>query len=370
MRVSSVQRELNNMGKIRLAIIGTNGVPNQYGGFETLVEFLAEYLHERFDITIYCSKTQKTRVKDYKSCRLVYLPLKANGWQGILYDALSVALTARKFDRILILGCSSLITIRLYSRFKSKFILNIGGIDWRRSKWGKLQKWLIHSAEKTSIPICAKIISDNEGIREYIKETYNKDSFMIEYGGDQVTKESVTQEAIIKYPFLNNPYALVVARIQSDNNIEMSIKGCLNAKVPLVVVGNWNHSQYGIELRDKYSSERNLYLLDAIYDQKELNILRSNADVYIHGHSGGGTNPSLVEIMTLEVPVYCYNSNYNRYTTEDKSLYYCDENELSVLLSTTTNEKKEEMTSVLSEVAFRRYRWEIIAEKYAEVIEK
>lgn len=357
------------MEKLSLAIIGTNGVPNQYGGFETLVDYLAEYLHDRFYITIYCSRTQKTRIKEYKGCKLKYLPLGANGVEGILYDGLSVAITAPRYDRVLLLGCSSLLAIRLFSCFKNKFILNIGGIDWRRSKWGKMQKWFIHTAEKTCIPICSKIISDNEGIREYIKETYGKDSYMIEYGGDQVTKENITQEAIIKYPFLNNPYALVVARIQSDNNIEMSIKGCLNAKVPLVVVGNWNHSQYGIELREKYASEKSLYLLDAIYNQKELNILRSNADVYIHGHSGGGTNPSLVEIMTLEVPVYCYNSNYNRYTTEDKSLYYSDEDELSVLLSTTTKEKKDKMTSVLSEVAFRRYRWEVIAEKYAEVIE-
>ena len=358
------------MGKLSLAIIGTNGVPNQYGGFETLVEFLAEYLHDRFDITIYCSKTQKTRIKEYKGCKLKYLPLKANGWQALLYDSLSIALCAPKYDRVLILGCSSLFTIRLFSGYKKKFILNNGGIDWRRSKWGPFQRWLLRTTEKISETICTKIISDNEGIRDYIKETYGKDSYMIEYGGDQVTKETVTPEAEEKYPFLNMPYALVVARIQSDNNIEMSIKGCLKTDIPLVVVGNWNNSQYGIELRQKYASEKNLYLLDAIYDQKELNIIRSNASIYVHGHSGGGTNPSLVEIMTLEVPVVCYNSNYNRYTTEEKSFYYNNDEELAKLLSTLTEEQKQKMKSDLAEVAYRRYRWEVIADKYAEVIEK
>lgn len=358
------------MKKTRLAIIGTNGVPNQYGGFETLVEFLAQYLSDRFDITIYCSKTQKTRVKHYKGCFLKYLPLNANGWQGILYDALSVALTAPKYDEVLILGCSSIITIRLFSGYKKKFILNIGGIDWRRSKWGKVASWFIHESEKACVPICPRIISDNEGIREYIKETYNKDSYLIEYGGDQVTKQPITPKAKEKYSFLNSDYALVVARIQSDNNIEMSIQGCLKAQYPLVVVGNWNSSDYGRELRQKYALEKDLYLLDAIYDQDELNILRSNASLYIHGHSGGGTNPSLVEIMNLEVPVLCYGSNYNRYTTEDKSLYYNNEEELAKLIFKITPEDKIALSHSLKEVADRRYKWKIIAEKYAQVIEQ
>lgn len=358
------------MDKLKLAIIGTNGVPNQYGGFETLVEFLAEYLANRYDITIYCSKTQRTRIKEYKDCRLIYLPLKANGWQALLYDSLSIALTASKYDRVLILGCTSLLTIRLFKGYQKKFILNNGGIDWKRSKWGPFQKWLLRTTEKTSVSVCNKIISDNEGIREYILETHHKDSYMIEYGGDQVTKESITLEAKSKYSFLGSKYALVVARIQSDNNIEMSIQGCIEADYPLVVVGNWNGSPYGIELRKKYENTPNLYLLDAIYDQKELNILRSNATLYIHGHSGGGTNPSLVEIMTLEVPALCYNSNFNRYTTEDKTRYYNNSQELADLIKKTTEIELAKIKLDLAEVAHRRYRWSIIAEKYAEIIEK
>lgn len=356
--------------KKKVAIIGTNGVPNQYGGFETLVDYLAEYLHDRFDITIYCSRTQKTRIKEYKGCCLKYLPLSANGWQGILYDALSVAITAPKYDEVLILGCSSIFTIRLFSSYKKKYILNIGGIDWRRSKWGKVASWFIHESEKACVPICPRIISDNEGIREYIKETYNKDSYLIEYGGDQVTKQPITSESKEKYSFLNSDYALVVARIQSDNNIEMSIKGCLKAQYPLVVVGNWNSSDYGQALRQKYGSEKGLYLLDAIYNQDELNILRSNASIYIHGHSGGGTNPSLVEIMNLEVPVICFGSNYNRYTTENKSLYYNNADELTDLIMQITPKEKDDLTKALKEVADRRYKWKIIADKYAQVIEQ
>lgn len=355
--------------KLRLAIVGTNGVPNQYGGFETLVEYLAEYLHDKYDITIYCSKTQKTRIKEYKGCRLVYLPLKANGWQGILFDSLSMLITTFRYDRILVLGCSSIIVSSLLRPWGRKYVLNIGGIDWRRNKWGKLAKWMIHTSEKVNVPICKHIISDNEGIREYIKETYNKDSFLIEYGGDQVTYEPITEDARKKYPFLNGKYALVVARIQSDNNIEMSIKGCLNYQYPLVVIGNWNSCQYGIDLRKKYADCKNIIMLDAIYDQKILNIIRSNASMYIHGHSGGGTNPSLVEIMTLKVPIICFNNRYNNFTTEDKSMYYNNDVELSELLNRITSEDIERIKEDLYEVARRRYTWQTICDKYAEVID-
>lgn len=355
--------------KLKLAIVGTNGVPNQYGGFETLVEYLAEYLHGRYDITIYCSKTQKSRIKEYKKCRLVYLPLKANGWQGILYDSLSMLLTTFKYDRVLVLGCSSIVVSSLLRPWRKKYVLNIGGIDWRRNKWGTIAKWVIHTAEKVNVPMCKHVISDNKGIRDYFLETYKKDSFLIEYGGDQAIYEPITEDAKKVYSFLNGKYALVVARIQSDNNIEMSIQGCLNYRYPLVVIGNWNSCQYGIELRRKYSAYDNIIMLDAIYDQRVLNIIRSNAHVYIHGHSGGGTNPSLVEIMHLKVPVICFNNQYNNYTTEDKSLYYNNYLELETLLNNITERDIERIKNELYEVACRRYTWKTICEKYAEVID-
>ncbi len=355
--------------KQKLAIIGTNGVPAQYGGFETLVEYLVRYLASRFDITVFCSKTQKTRQSEYNGVRLKYIPFSANGAQGILYDAVSLIMSSRKYDQVLILGCGSIFTMFLYKHFGYKYTLNIGGIDWRRNKWGRIARWYIHTAEKISIPTCSRIVSDNEGIRSYIKQTYGKDSFLIEYGGDQVKKEFVNDLAIEKYPFLKQHYALVVARIQSDNNIEMSINGAVEAQYPLVVIGNWNFSQYGIQLREKYKEKDNIYLLDAIYDQKELNVIRSNAAMYIHGHSGGGTNPSLVEMMFLDVPILCFNNGYNNNTTEGKAYYYNNSKELADLLIGLSPEQITIEKEQLSEIAHRRYIWERIVNEYAKVIE-
>lgn len=356
------------MNKLKLAIIGTNGVPAQYGGFETLVENLVHYLSDQFDITVYCSKTQKSRIREYEGARLKYIPFSANRAQGILYDATSLFLTRKKYDQVLVLGIGSIVGMYLCRKYGYKYTLNIGGVDWRRDKWGRIAKWYIHTAEKGAIPYCSRIVADNEGIRSYIKQAYGKDSFLIEYGGDQVTKEPIDENALKKYPFLKQRYALVVARIQSDNNIEMSILGAKSANYPLVVVGNWSFTKYGIQLREKYQKEENLYLLDAIYDQKELNVLRSNASIYIHGHSGGGTNPSLVEEMFLDVPILCFNNGYNNNTTEDKAFYYNNAKELSELLSGLTPGQIEKEKIEMSEIAHRRYTWKRIAEEYAKVI--
>ena len=108
---------------------------------------------------------------------------------------------------------------------------------------------------------------------------------------------------------------------------------------PLVLVGNWNNSEYSKNLRKKYSSNSNLILLDPIYDQRELNVLRSNCTVYVHGHSAGGTNPSLVEAMYLGLPVFAFDVNFNRATTEGKARYFRSESELLAMLQQVNSER-------------------------------
>ena len=146
---------------------------------------------------------------------------------------------------------------------------------------------------------------------------------MIAYGGDQAQQKDITSEALKIYPFLKDKYSLSVARIQPDNNIDMICEAFQEeASMPLVFIGNWQNSAYGIKTKEKYQSSSNLILLDAIYDRDKLDIIRSNCTLYIHGHSAGGTNPSLVEAMYLGLPVFAFSSGYNEYTTENKALYF------------------------------------------------
>jgi glycosyltransferase involved in cell wall biosynthesis len=355
---------------LKIAIIGTRGIPAKYGGFETLVKFLAIYLSDKLDITIFCSKEQYPKLYEYHNSQLIYLPLSANGLQGIMYDSIAILKTYKRYDKILILGCSNIV-MSFMGKYRKKFILNVGGIEWQRIKWGYWASKLIKYSEKISIRNSECLVADNDGIRDYLLSIYNRESTVVEYGGDQVKRISVNEDYINKYPFLKADYILVVARIQPDNNIEMIIKACIDIKkYILVIIGNWNISEYGIKLKNAYKNIDHVILLDAIYDQEELNVIRSNTKIYLHGHSAGGTNPGLVEAMYLGLPVFCFDNVFNQNTSENKAFYFSNSEQLHDMLMTVSDPLLRQIANCMKEIAERRYRWEIIADKYYRLITK
>jgi glycosyltransferase involved in cell wall biosynthesis len=353
---------------LKLAIIGSQGIPAKYGGFETLVEFLAKYLSHKLEITVFCSREQYPKLREYNNSHLIYLPFSANGLQGIIYDSISILLSYKKYDKIFILGCSNIV-MSLMSRHSSKFILNIGGIEWQRNKWGYWASKLIKYSESISVKNSDYLIADNEGIKNYLLTTYNRESTLIEYGGDQVWRVAYNTTHLNKYKFLTDDYILSIARIQSDNNIEMIIKSFVGIeKYTLVIIGNWDFSEYGVKLRNTYKNNNCIILLDAIYDQELLNVIRSNAKLYVHGHSAGGTNPGLVEAMCLRLPVFCFDNIFNRFTTENKAEYFNASEKLHDMLLNLSDPLLKKKADDMQEIAERRYKWEIIAEKYYSVI--
>jgi len=356
----------------KIAIIGTNGIPSKYGGFETLVEYLAEYLGTQYDITIYCSsKTSIDKKSFYKNCKLEYIPLNANGWQSIIYDIVSIFKSHKKFDKILVLGCSGSIVMPLLLNYRNKFIMNLGGLDWQRSKWGFYTRKFLKFSEKMAVKYSGDVISDNLGIKEYLRKEYNCDSILITYGGDQVEKIAPQNSHLEKYPFLKSGYAFSVARIQPDNNIDMLLESFdETSPFPIVIVGNWHHSTYGKNILKKFINHPNIILLNAIYDQKELNILRSNCKVYLHAHSAGGTNPALVEAMNLSLPILTYDCVYNRYTTNSKALYFADSEELSKKIKSLSEDDLNTLGKNMYAIAKDIYQWEKIAKLYSTVIDK
>lgn len=352
--------------KKKIAIIGTRGLPARYGGFESLAEYLVRYLNKKYDITVYCSsRIYSQKKKLYNGAKLKYLPLSANGVQSIVYDFLSIILSIRKNDKILVLGASAGIFMPLLFMFKEKIILNFGGLDWQRDKWNWCVKKYIKISEKFFIRNVGLVIADNNGIQKYIKKEYQIKSVLIEYGGDQVEKKFFEAIDFKEWGFVGKKYALNVARIQPDNNIEDIIKAFVDYnEMSLVVIGNWNGSQYGKELRHKYGNIDNIYLLDAIYDQDVLNKIRSNCHIYIHGHSAGGTNPALVEAMSLGLPIIAYSSGFNEYTTENQAIYFSDDKHLLSILREKNAVDYKSVSEKMHEIALRRYRWSDIVSKY------
>lgn len=364
-----------NNNKKKLAIIGTVGLPAKYGGFETLTSHLVDHLTDQYDMTVYCSGKQypkSTRIKKYKGADLKYLPLEANGVQSIPYDTWSILHSLWYADVLLILGVAGAWILPFVRFFTNKkIIISIDGIEWKRDKWSWAAKLYLYWAEKIAVKFSHSDISDNESIQDYTAMRYGSLSNVIEYGADHTLVVFPEEDDIKKYPFLAKPYAFKVCRIEPENNIEMILESFISfTKFPLILVGNWDKSSYGKNLKSKYKNCNNLILLDPIYDQREIDLLRGNCTVYVHGHSAGGTNPSLVEAMYLGLPVIANGVNYNRTTTEGKALYFDSKEDLIDILNHLDVKQTFEMGYLMHEIANRRYKWSIIANKYNDLIKK
>ena len=355
-----------------VAIIGTNGLPAKYGGFETLTNYLVEnFGKSNYKIIVYCSKTpKKDRLDSYNGAKLVYLPFKANGWQSIIYDFVTIIHAFFKASDLIILGFSGAFAFPFNKIFKKNIIFNIGGIEWekvRGSKFtSKLEILLKKYMEKLCVINSNTIIIDNLYFNDYILRRYGKTPVLAEYGGDHVKRISITNIIIRKYPFLNNDYALSVSRAQEDMNIHLLIQAY--KKVPekkIVIISNWYISEYGRKLynenADKYD---NIILLNAIYDSKELDVIRSNTSLYIHTHSLCGTAPSLVEAMSLNIPVICFDVPTNRFTTENKTLFFKDISSLVQILKDLDIKKLLDIKNKIFEISKRRYVWKRISKIY------
>ena len=359
--------------KKKIAIIGTVGLPANYGGFETLADHLVRNMGDDYDLTVYCSGKKyprHQRKKNYRNARLKYIPLDANGIQSIPYDSIAILHALFYADVLLILGVAGAWIIPFVRWFTNKkIIISIDGIEWKREKWSLLAKCYLWWAEGVAVRYSHIDISDNESIQDYTALRYGSLSRIIEYGADHTLDVKPQESDKITYPFLRVPYAFKVCRIEPENNVHEVLEAFSQLpKHVFVIVGNWNKSEYGISLRERYQKYENVIMLDPIYDQHTLDMLRNNALVYIHGHSAGGTNPSLVEAMYLGLPVIAYNVSYNKTTTEGKALYFSSAEDLRKVIQDVPVSKLKQLGAEMKAIAKRRYTWKLIATKYAYLV--
>lgn len=265
-------------------------------------------------------------------------------------------------------GCAFLPVFRLFS--KKRLIVNIDGLEHRRDKWGKWTRKFLKFSEKMAIRYSDVIVTDNKGITDYVKAEYGMDSKLIAYGGDHVLMDVSyydSDKILEQYGLTTNNYSLAICRIEPENNVHTILEAY--SRTPdrnLVFVGNWHKSAYGLEMQKKYDRFHNIKILKAIYDLKALNVLRSNCRCYIHGHSAGGTNPSLVEAMFFRKPIIAFDCIYNRESTEDKAEYFSNSDDL---ISRITNDSIDYSANAeaMIEIANRRYTWSEISKQYCEL---
>jgi glycosyltransferase involved in cell wall biosynthesis len=357
---------------IKIAILGTVGIPANYGGFETLVENLVKY-HKASSLStqimVYCSsRAYPLKHRSFLSAQLKYVPLHANGTQSILYDITSlISAIWNRSNVILLLGVSGAVALPLVRIFSStRIVTNIDGIEWRRKKWQGLAKLFLRFSEKVAVRFSHEVISDNGAIAEYVKQTYGVVSHVIAYGGDHAIEVGA---ATVDEYYLPESYSFSVCRIEPENNVHIILDAFSKlSSHPLVIVGNWMNSEYGRTIRERYSTCKHFFLLDPIYDLGKLKTLRLHALLYLHGHSAGGTNPSLVEAMHFGKPVLAFDCDFNRNTTEDKAFFFKTSADLLQLVETMDVVESALVGRNMLEIAERRYTWKVVAEQYFSLL--
>jgi glycosyltransferase involved in cell wall biosynthesis len=350
-----------------VAIVGTDGIPAQYGGFETLAERIAGGLSHRLELTVTVPRSRRKAIgsQAFLGSRLKYVPFEANGIQSVFHDAIALFLT-RESDCTLLLGVSgawALPLFRLLSR--SKIICHIDGLEWKRDKWNFIQKLILRFLELCAVRFGHEVVSDNAAITRYIIGQYGINPVEIAYGGDD-TQTVVTHIADVSdiVPWKSGQYWCAVARIEPENNIHTILRGFKRSGQSLVLIGNWMRSRYGRMLARKFGGYNNLTLVDPIYDRSKLNAIRIQSRGVIHGHSAGGTNPALVEAMCLGKPVVVFDVVYNRETTSGISPAFSTADELRVLVTELTDSELSSIAISLQKVASVRYTWERVVESY------
>ena len=349
----------------KIAIIGIVGVPANYGGFETLVDNLIEEKGEKFHI--YCSSfSYKEKTKSHKKSHLHYIPLRANGFQSILYDIASIIhAIATGCQTFLILGVSGALAFKIIKTIypDAKVITNIDGLEWQRQKWNTPTKKLLKYFEKLAVKNSTHVVCDNKVILDYVKNKYKKTGVLIPYGGDHAIKSS--QNKITKIEISN--YCLSICRIEPENNIHTILQAFKKSNKAIIFIGNWNASTYGKHLYQEFSSSQNIRLLNPIYDNEILFNYRANCSIYIHGHSAGGTNPSLVEMMHFGKLIIAFDCAYNRSTMMNEGLYFKNSQELESILHAPNEDKTT--GEKLKQIAIENYCWEKIRAQYLQLLE-
>ena len=345
----------------RVAIIGSHGLYAKYGGWDQLVNNLAEKKSENIKYIIFNSSNTEYVKPAPEGVETVKLRFKADGFQGIIFDFQSILKSYFKVDVLLLLGVQGMPIIPFLNIFKKvKIVTNIGGVEWERPKFNWLAKIYLRYCFKLSSSKNRTVILDNNHYKKFIPEQSSGKFIVIPYGGVIDQSLTINSEMIKKYPFLEKPYFLSISRSLVDNKIEELCDCFSKLDTRLVLISNLSNSEYGKSIIYKFKDIKNITLIDGLYNKKELDLVRRNCKAYIHTHTLCGTAPSLVEMIVSGRPIISIDIPQNRNTLDNEGLFYTDYEELYLKLKSYDNFNQYIPNNTLGE----KYKWENIVERY------
>ena len=358
---------------MKIAILGTRGIPNYHGGFEQFAESLSEYLVQKgHDVSVYNSHKHPYRENNWKGVQIVhqYDPEYKIGTAGqFIYDLNCIKHSRlQQFDVILQLGyTSSSIWNGLFDK-KTVIITNMDGLEWKRTKYNKPTQKFLMLAEKLAIKYSDFIIADSLGIKQYLDNKYNVESEYIAYGSQLFTNPN--EEQLSQYKVNKGTYDMLIARLEPENNIETILDGVSNSEInrDFLVIGK-HETKFGEYLKNKYKKYSFIRFLGGIYNQNDLDNLRYFSNLYFHGHSVGGTNPSLLEAMASKSLIVAHQNIFNQSILKENAFYFSNSDEVSKLLVINKRDYPELIQNNFNEIE-SKFSSNYINNKYEDFLKK
>ncbi|HPD95633.1 MAG TPA: DUF1972 domain-containing protein [Tenuifilaceae bacterium] len=360
---------------MRIAILGTRGIPNNYGGFERFAEVLSVLLTQRGH-SVFVSSFNSSKKAETFYCGVHVIPIATPKWflqnfRMLIYDYRSLKWASKNnFDVILECGHTFSPFIFFFPKsIRKKIIVNPDGLEYYRKKWHFLAKTFLKISERIAVKYSGKVICDNPVLADRIKEKYGVRAIYIPYGAF-IPNYVLGNSSSNIFSVIDKPYYLMITRFTPENNLDL-IFGAFS-KMPdkkLVAVGS-AYSDYGNRVVSKYSIYENIKILGAIYDQEKLNLLRYNANAYIHGHSVGGTNPSLLEAMACGCIIIAHDNSFNKYVLNSRGEFFLTGDDLVKSIFNVENLSESQRTILRNfnvDRVLKEFAWDSVVLQYENI---
>jgi glycosyltransferase involved in cell wall biosynthesis len=354
---------------MRIAMLGTRGVPPRYGGFETAVDEIGRRLVARgHEVVVYCRNPGQT-VTQHDGMRLVNLPaVRQRTLETLSHTGLSTLHAALRDrpDVAMVFNAANAPFIPLLRAARIPTAVHVDGIEWQRAKWKGIGARYYRWAERASVRWADEVVADARAIVEHVSLSYGRQSVYIPYGAPLVDPAS---DRLAELGLEPGGYHLVVARFERENHLDVVVEGRLRstATAPLVVVGGAPYAEgYERRVRELVGSDERVRFLGAVWDQALLDQLYGHATSYLHGHSVGGTNPSLLRAMGAGASVTAWDVVFNREVTGGLARFVTDADGVAAALAEDEDDPAgtKERGEALRERARSAYRWDEVAAAY------
>lgn len=356
---------------MKVAILGTRGIPNNHGGFEQFSEYLSRHLVESgHEVYVYNSHNHPYTEKIWQGVHLIhkYDPeFKLGTFGQFIYDFNCILDSRnRNFDIILQLGYTSSSVWGWMLPRNSIIATNMDGLEWKRSKYSKYVQMFLKHAEKWAVKTSDHLIADSIGIKNYLETKYKREAQFIAYGAHlfDLAEKGILADYDLE-PFL---YNMLIARLEPENNIETILDGVVKSSTNklFLVIGKHN-TKYGEYLKTKYKKSKTIKFMGGIYNQEHLNNLRYWSNIYFHGHSVGGTNPSLLEAMATNCFIVAHDNIFNRSVLQSNALYFSTAKDISRFLNLEKSDYNELVVNNRKAIE-TQYSWPLINRQYEEFL--